>query len=82
MPPIPRLSGRGIIRALVRAGWVVDRIRGSHDVLVSPDGRRGVVPVHGAVTLPVGTIEGIIDQTGLTVSEFTPRQDILALPQM
>jgi predicted RNA binding protein YcfA (HicA-like mRNA interferase family) len=28
------------------------------------------VPVHGAKTLPIGTIKGIIDKTGMTVEEF------------
>jgi predicted RNA binding protein YcfA (HicA-like mRNA interferase family) len=28
------------------------------------------VPVHGAKTLPVGTIKGIIDKTGMSVEEF------------
>src|SRR5713226_6307966 len=43
-------------KALERRGWTFDRIRGSHHIYVSPDGRRSVpVPVHGNKTLPPGT---------------------------
>jgi predicted RNA binding protein YcfA (HicA-like mRNA interferase family) len=70
LPPVPRVSGREIVRAFERAGWRVDRIRGSHHLLKAPDGRRVTVPVHGAKTLPVGTIDDIIEQAGLSVDEF------------
>jgi predicted RNA binding protein YcfA (HicA-like mRNA interferase family) len=51
---------------------VVDRIVGSHHVLVSPtDLRRAVtVPFHGARSLKLGTLRNIIRQAGLTVEEF------------
>lgn len=58
------------MRALERAGWVVQRVRGSHHRLIGPDGQRVTVPVHGAKTLPVDTIKSIIDQSGMTVEEF------------
>ena len=70
MPPIPRVSGKEIVRALGRAGWELHRVRGSHHVLRAEDGRRVTVPVHGDDTLPVGTIGGIIDDAGLSVDEF------------
>jgi predicted RNA binding protein YcfA (HicA-like mRNA interferase family) len=71
MPPIPRVSGREIIRGLRSAGWRVERITGSHHVMVNATNDRVVsLPVHGAKTLPIGTIKGIIDKTGLTVDEF------------
>jgi predicted RNA binding protein YcfA (HicA-like mRNA interferase family) len=58
---------------LLRAGFVVDRIVGSHHVLVYPgDLRRTVsVPVHGAHDLKRGTLRSIIRQAGFTVDEFT-----------
>lgn len=70
MPPTPRVSGREIVRALERAGWYVHRVRGSHHILKAPDGRRTSVPVHGNTTLPIGTVEGIIDQVEMPVEEF------------
>jgi predicted RNA binding protein YcfA (HicA-like mRNA interferase family) len=71
MPPVPRVSGREIVRALRSAGWKLERIQGSHHVMLAPDGRVVSVPVHGAKTLPLGTTKGVIDKTGLTVEEFT-----------
>ncbi len=70
MPPIPRVSGREIVQALRRAGWELERIRGSHHIMISPDDRTVSVPVHGNQTLPVGTIGGIIEDAEMTVDEF------------
>jgi predicted RNA binding protein YcfA (HicA-like mRNA interferase family) len=45
---LPAINGRQVIRALLKAGFVVDRIVGSHHVLTHPiDARKTVsVPVH------------------------------------
>jgi predicted RNA binding protein YcfA (HicA-like mRNA interferase family) len=60
------------VRALTRAGFVVDRIVGSHHVLVHPtDATRTVtVPVHGSRDLKPGTLRAIIRQAGYTIEEF------------
>jgi predicted RNA binding protein YcfA (HicA-like mRNA interferase family) len=57
---------------LGRAGFQLDRIVGSHHVLVySGDPRRTVtVPVHGNRDLKRGTLRSIIRQAGFTVAEF------------
>jgi predicted RNA binding protein YcfA (HicA-like mRNA interferase family) len=70
MPPIPRVSGREVIRALERAGWYLHRVRGSHHIMKAPDGRRVSIPVHGNRTIPIGTLEGIIEQAEMSVQEF------------
>jgi predicted RNA binding protein YcfA (HicA-like mRNA interferase family) len=70
MPPIPRVSGKEVVRAFLRSGWEIHRVRGSHHVLKATDGRRVSVPVHADETLPVGTIGGIIDDAGIGVDEF------------
>jgi predicted RNA binding protein YcfA (HicA-like mRNA interferase family) len=69
---LPAVNGRRVIQALSRAGFVVDRIVGSHHVLALPgDPRRAVsVPVHSGRDLKPGTLRGIIRQAGLTVEEF------------
>jgi len=68
----PAVNGKDVVRALLRAGFVVDRIVGSHHVLAHPnDSRRTVsVPVHGARDLKRGTLRAIIRQSGFTVREF------------
>jgi predicted RNA binding protein YcfA (HicA-like mRNA interferase family) len=69
---LPVVNGRQVIRALVRAGFVVDRIAGSHHVLTYPqEPRRTVtVPVHAGRDLKRGTLRSIIRQAGFTVEEF------------
>jgi len=68
---LPRWSGRKIIRVFKKAGWVVDRIEGSHHILV----KGGVeeilsVPVHGTKLIKVGLLKGLIKDAGLTNEEF------------
>jgi predicted RNA binding protein YcfA (HicA-like mRNA interferase family) len=56
----------------MRAGFVVDRIVGSHHVLKHPDSpaRTVTVPCHSGRDLKPGTLRAIIRQAGLTVEEF------------
>jgi predicted RNA binding protein YcfA (HicA-like mRNA interferase family) len=72
MPTLPAVNGRRVIRALERAGLVVERVAGSHHILVDPgDPSRAVtVPVHAGRDLKPGTLRSIIRQAGLTVDEF------------
>ncbi len=68
---LPRITGDEVVRALKRAGFVVDRQRGSHVILVHAQSRRRVsVPVHAGKTVKVGTLSGILDDAGLLVEEF------------
>ena len=69
---LPAVNGKRVIQALTRTGFVINRIVGSHHVLVYPgDPTRTVtVPVHAGRDLKPGTLRSIIRQTGLTVEEF------------
>jgi predicted RNA binding protein YcfA (HicA-like mRNA interferase family) len=69
---LPVVNGRQVIRALMRAGFVVDRIAGSHHVLMHPrdPGRTVTVPLHAGRDLKRGTLRSIIRQAGFTVEEF------------
>ncbi len=69
---LPVLSGKRVIQALHRAGFITERIVGSHHVLVhGADASRAVtVPVHGNRDLKPGTLRSIIRQTGFTVEAF------------
>ena len=69
---LPAMNARQVLAALRRGGFVVDRISGSHHMLVHvSDARRTVtVPFHGAQSIKTGTLRGIIRQAGLTVEEF------------
>ena len=69
---LPAVNGRRVIQALKRAGFVVDRIVGSHHVLALPGNpaRTVSVPVHAGRDLKSGTLRAIIRQAGFTVHEF------------
>jgi predicted RNA binding protein YcfA (HicA-like mRNA interferase family) len=62
---------RDVRAALGRAGWVVRRIAGSHEVWVHPDGRRVTVPSGGKDNreVPPGTLASIRETTGLDVCD-------------
>jgi predicted RNA binding protein YcfA (HicA-like mRNA interferase family) len=68
---LPALRPQEVVRALNRAGFTVERIKGSHYHLRHPDDPRlrVSVPVHNR-DLPKGTLRAIIKQAGLTVEEF------------
>jgi predicted RNA binding protein YcfA (HicA-like mRNA interferase family) len=65
---LPVLSGKEIIKALAKIGFVPVRQKGSHVFLRHANGRRTVVPLHGEVNK--STLMDIIEQTRLTKEEF------------
>ncbi|MDA8263961.1 MAG: type II toxin-antitoxin system HicA family toxin [Actinomycetota bacterium] len=71
MPPLPRCTGRQVVRALGRLGWVVVTQRGSHVQLKHPTrGGRVTVPVHTGETLGPGLLRSILNQAGVTADEL------------
>ena len=68
---LPRSTGDEVVRALKRAGFIMDRQRGSHVILVHPQSRkRVVVPVHTGKIVKPGTLSGILDDAGLSTEEL------------
>jgi predicted RNA binding protein YcfA (HicA-like mRNA interferase family) len=64
---LPAISGRRLLRALERAGFVKLRQKGSHVSLEkrTADGYwRAIVPLHREIR--PGTLSDILNQTGLT----------------
>src|SRR5437667_10821551 len=70
MPPLPRITGREVVRALGKLGWVVVVQRGSHAQLKRPDGGgRVTVPLHAGETLGPGLLRSILNrQASLTMN--------------
>jgi len=71
MPDLPHLSGREIIRALERLGFVQARQRVSHVVMKksTPEGSVGcVVPLHSEVA--IGTLHSILKQAKVSPDDF------------
>ncbi len=68
MKKLPRdLPAKKIIAALVKTGFQIDRVSGSHYVLIKGS-RRVTVPYHKAVK--TGTLKSILNQAGIPVEEF------------
>lgn len=69
MSKLPVISGTECIKALEEIGFVIDRQRGSHIILVREEPKTTVtVPEHNE--LDRGTLRAIIRQVGLSVDEF------------
>jgi len=68
---LPRWSGKKIINVFKNAGWTVDRIEGSHHILVKKGTENIlVIPVHGNKPIKVGLLKGLIKDVGLTNEAF------------
>lgn len=70
MTRMPRLTGRVVLAALRRGGFGLDRVNGSHHILLGPQGQRVTVPVHTGETLHPKTLSTILAQAGLTLEQF------------
>lgn len=74
MPPVsklPVISGKELVNALEKAGFVIVRQKGSHVSLqrITTEGTyRTVVPLHNI--LAKGTLLDILHQTGLSKEEL------------
>jgi predicted RNA binding protein YcfA (HicA-like mRNA interferase family) len=69
---LPALSGRDLVRALGRAGFVVLRQKGSHVSLEKRSAAgywRTVVPLHREIR--PGTLSDILNQSGLSKEELS-----------
>jgi predicted RNA binding protein YcfA (HicA-like mRNA interferase family) len=67
---LPVVSGRQVIKALVKVGYLFDHQQGSHIILrhQSPPHRRLTIPDHKEIAK--GTLRQIIRESGLTVDDL------------
>jgi predicted RNA binding protein YcfA (HicA-like mRNA interferase family) len=70
MTLLPRATGKEIVRALEKAGFRIDRVRGSHIFLKHADGRATAIPVHSGETLGPGLLRSILRDVKLSVEEL------------
>lgn len=67
---LPAVKPKELVRALGRKGWQLDRIRGSHHILVHPEQRWALtVPVHNR-ELKTGTLASILRVAGISREEL------------
>jgi predicted RNA binding protein YcfA (HicA-like mRNA interferase family) len=70
MPKLPSLTPQKVIRALENKGFVLDRVKGSHQIYYHPDTKqRVVIPLHKK-DLPQGTLQEILRQAGISKEEL------------
>lgn len=70
MTTIPSLTPKKLTGILSKKGFILDRVKGSHQVWInSKDGKRVIVPMHKK-DLPIGTLHAILRQAGIDKSEI------------
>ena len=70
MTALPGVTGKELLAALVRAGFGVARVKGSHHFLRHADGRTSVVPVHAGETIGPGLLSKILRDCEMTREEL------------
>ena len=74
MAQLPVVSGRQARHVFEKVGWVFDRQRGSHMILIKPGTSLNLsVPDHRE--LDRGLLRGLIRDAGMTVDEFVSLLD-------
>jgi predicted RNA binding protein YcfA (HicA-like mRNA interferase family) len=69
MGKLPRISGKEMVRFLLKQGFELRRVSGSHHIFVK--GSLHVpVPVHGNVDLKTGTLRSILRLADMEPDEF------------
>ena len=66
----PRMTGKELIAALARAGFVVVPSKGSHRRLRHPDGRVTTVSVHAGETIGPGLLAKVLRDCEMTTSDL------------
>lgn len=62
------MDGKEVIARLEAAGWVLERITGSHHIM-EKDGRAVPVPVHGKKDIKAGLLASIARQSGVKLKK-------------
>ncbi len=58
------MTGKQLIKLLKKEGWALDRIKGSHHIIIK--GTKTLsVPVHGNKDLPTGILHRLMKDGGL-----------------
>ena len=65
------VTGKDFAKALLKNGWVLDHVRGSHNYYTK-DGESVIVcfPIHVGKTLKIGTQQKLMKDTGLVDADL------------
>jgi predicted RNA binding protein YcfA (HicA-like mRNA interferase family) len=67
---LPRRTAAEVRRAIEKAGFVLSRQSGSHQIFRSSSGRRITLPVHAGKTIHPKILKRILADADLTADEF------------
>jgi len=71
MSGLPIITGKKLLNCLIKGGFIISRIKGSHHRLKHKDGRMTTIPVHKNEDLPKGLLRKIIrEDLELSIEEF------------
>ncbi len=71
MPNIPAVSGNKLIKVLAIKGFTLNRVNGSHHILVDLKNKITIsVPVHQNQSLGKGITLAILKDAGINIEEF------------
>jgi predicted RNA binding protein YcfA (HicA-like mRNA interferase family) len=70
MKKLPSLTGKQVVDALIRVGFRIIRIKGSHHFMQHADGRTTVVPVHAGESIGPGLIAKILRDCEMSKEQF------------
>ena len=70
MPKTPSLTGKEIIKSLIKLEFEVIRVRGSHHFLQHKDGRCTTVPVHSKEIIGPGLFNKILKDCEITIKDL------------
>lgn len=70
MTKLPSLTGKETISLLKKAGFTIERQRGSHIFLKHNDGRATVVPIHSGETIGPGLLSKILRDVEMTKDDL------------
>ena len=59
------MTGKELVKLLKAEGWILDRVSGSHHIMIK-EGRRSIpIPVHGKKDILIGLKNKILKQAGI-----------------
>ena len=59
------MTGKELVKTLQKNGWTIDRIQGSHHIMIKYGHKPVSIPVHSGKDLPVGLLNKLLKDTGL-----------------
>ncbi|MFH1831276.1 MAG: type II toxin-antitoxin system HicA family toxin [bacterium] len=70
MTKLPTISGKDLVKIIIKLGFSIARQKGSHLILKHSDGRVTVVPCHNNEDLDKGLLKKILRDIDMSMDDF------------